>query len=743
MDGRLDQPAPPQVTAKRDLKTIDGSRIQYEETTTSSMSKSIVSGTFEEVEWRVFRMCGQGHCRIQTLHDTIDEGSELNEEVIILSTSMKQQLLSGGSDILLQGTPHGKSLAQKLNSIDGNVAGMFGSKTEAISDAPLRLLKPRYSVTNDLRWDADKSFIALSYCWHNRDWFECEDRAWNDDERSEHMSTIPISRDMLQGLLLERVYPAEGVWIDQLCINQYDEQEKKVAIGSMDVIYKSARIVVVVLEDVQINEDEEQVLRTLIDKYEKKALFDLRIEIELSRAATSLLWKIFSARWFSRAWCSHELHVSNNQVFLIRMGSKDDRVRRILRITAEFIHDLSLIEADFVSFFAGAEQFLSLKKAYNRRRVQYNKFIYDRLVQRSELLKPLNTIIHDTTQIPSYMRIFAEIFALSSSVISDKLVIALNVSGCGLYFKGSAQTESECCELFTFVALAAGDPTTLCSSGDKIRISGNDLSWMHWPQSGDTIEPFLMGARHRRLDYVPSFDSKRLTMDAFFLADSEAIYNASEACRTKADWFIRGCIEMRAEEAYSFFDESDLLSPSFPFKKQLYINTLASVLECGKNWIISGVQSKGSLPTDDLLETAFKVIFEENNMEAVHRNDWNILKQNPDLFTILLEVLDGLFGAWLPEKPSDWGPAIFQIGPDSRNKLLTMCPQNEEYQLIIPGLLLHEKYDFQNRIWVVKKSCDGFDDGWTVIGKTRSFGTVDFVRACQMGDFRQHQRFVG
>lgn len=688
---------------------------------------SVVLGTCETFGYRTYKMSGrEQHCSIQSSPTGDHPRMMLKDETVFtLSTVDKQQLLARNSVFSAQRDSRASQLVKELQGLDPSISETFAPKSEAVANAPLRLLKPwKFSANADnISRESYESFIALSYCWHNPDWLRSP----------EEISRGPISDVLFLALLQERLYPAEGIWIDQLCINQDDEKEKAVPVASMDIIYECARLVVVVLKDIWIGESEENVLRVLIDKYERKALLDLRSEPELSRIATGLLWKIFSARWFSRAWCGHELHVSSNQVFLIRIKGEDGVGVKIVRITAEFLHDLSIIEADFVSWVAGSDEFMSLKAIYNGRRARYNKLIYDRLSRSPEsLIQP-----QDDTKMPSYMRIFAETFSLQSSITSDKLAIALNISQCGLYLKGSAKTGSECCELFTLLALAAGDSTALSSCGDKMRRNGNKFSWIQWPRPGDIVEPFLTGALHRRLDTVPACDADNLKMDTLVLTNSKGLLDVSESSRAKADRFMQGYLAMVAEGMY--------LPEEFSEQKQLLIEVLACALECGQDWIVSGVKAKGSLPQDSLLGPAMETFFGDHvkNHEANLEDDWEVFRQQDDLFETILGLLDGLLSAWLPQRPQDWTPAAFQIGSDPANKLLIMCPKNEDYLVVLPALLTHEDYDFLNRIWIVSTSSDEYEQGWKLIGKLTSFGAIDFVKACQSGDLRPGQLFVG
>jgi Heterokaryon incompatibility protein (HET) len=150
---------------------------------------------------------------------------------------------------------------------------------------------------------------------------------------------------MFNAVLAERASPSEGIWIDQLCINQDDEEEKMTTIGFMDVIYKNARLVVILLEDVILSKTECNVLQCLLNKSERGANWDLKVEGELKHHAICLLWKIFSARWFTRAWCDHEFRVSLNYVFLVGVESPPSGFPTVLRFTPAFLKDLRDINA--------------------------------------------------------------------------------------------------------------------------------------------------------------------------------------------------------------------------------------------------------------------------------------------------------------------------------------------------------------------------------------------------------------
>lgn len=72
--------------------------------------------------------------------------------------------------------------------------------------------------------------------------------------------------------------------------------------------------------------------------------------------------------------------------------------------------------------------------------------------------------------VPS-LRHFGKRHGLNSSIIEDKLSIAVNVCGLGLSLMGSIQTGDDCQWIFARLALVTGDLTALATTGQRIQVS--------------------------------------------------------------------------------------------------------------------------------------------------------------------------------------------------------------------------------------------------------------------------------
>lgn len=171
------------------------------------------------------------------------------------------------------GVPEPQPICARLSQLNPEVGRLFQLKEDVLACLDLRMVltnttKPMKSpVVQPLETPASvsttrrtaalpvavnpkvSSYIVVSYAWHNLDWQLAA-------AATPIASGWGISRPMVDAVLACRDNDGEGVWIDKLCINQDDEHDRKTHVGAMDVIYRSARRMVILLEDVQLDEDE-------------------------------------------------------------------------------------------------------------------------------------------------------------------------------------------------------------------------------------------------------------------------------------------------------------------------------------------------------------------------------------------------------------------------------------------------------------------------------------------------------
>ncbi|KAL7932974.1 heterokaryon incompatibility domain-containing protein [Trichoderma chlorosporum] len=647
-------------------------------------------------------------CRVSPVQTKTHSTGE--DTVITLPTTVKEQLLADSTTI-------SESVVDKADSIikgiqNEAVSSLFGRKAMAVAQTPFRLIKRVTAPADSQCESAANSFIALSYCWHNQEWASKADLG-------NSFSQIPISPILYEALMDERVSQDEGIWIDQLCINQSDPDEKVLAIGSMDVIYRHSRLVGVVLEDILLDAVDTEAIRILGEIFDRGDYFFYTDNLVLARELTTVLWKIFSARWFTRAWCEHELLMSNNQLFLIRSSTMQNGAPVVIKMTSEFLYDLAILAKGITSFI-DANEFAASESTYA---LPLSRF-YVFATQRFNPSWLTTTASAENRFIPSYMRVFRRIFAYEASVVTDKLCISLNVLQCGLFFKGPLlMNRDQCCYIFYHVALSAGDATTLSLCGKRLQ----QATWMRWPSRGDIIESYSTSSRHMRLPETPDFNEEAIELDMIEIGSSQTLKRATSAHQTWAERIIQKCIDLADE----FSDKgSPFLEEVWPrthndasARRCFYAELLACMRDCGIQWLLQSWKQKDEGLYEDDYELSIERLF-SLDCKSVD----SLAYEDADDLVVILYLLDGLVGAWLPETPDEqWAPAWLQMSNGLAGRQLILCPSNEEYLVSIPKVLLSAHYGFQKRIWFLKQkaSCKGGKIDWEIVGKTCSFGPVD------------------
>lgn len=238
----------------------------------------------------------------------------------------------------------------RLHEISPRVAANFEPKTNIADDFDFRLYR------NDGRTDMPEpvSFVALSYRWASvNSAEESPERAPETDEDF----PLPVSRAMFQAVLLELENEDEGLWCDQICIDQGNAHEKQIAIGAMDLVFKSARAVIIVLDDIELDQTDVACLKAYIyeasDESEFFALSPRRPPYLLQNEALRYTaFKILSSSYFTRAWCLHELSLGKSHVFLVRCNISEHIASGYVRFTRQFFHNILALMLDLYTVFA-------------------------------------------------------------------------------------------------------------------------------------------------------------------------------------------------------------------------------------------------------------------------------------------------------------------------------------------------------------------------------------------------------
>ena len=252
------------------------------------------------------------------LKERLDDSSTT---ISVLAHEHTEELLQKAYNRILATKSRTEAIHSQIRKWNDDIANNFGVKPAPLSEAPLRVLHSSWDLLEDITGKGTTAFVALSYSWRSKEW---EDRVVAEPYHPSTRSSgedgtasvdVPICKclwDFLLGLLDS---DEEAIWIDQLCLVQDDEKEKRSAIASMDALYASERLVFVAIEDVVLSFDEAALLADAFRQVAED--HDWTFTPKMALKVFLVVEKIFSARWFGRAWCFHEYHLSGDRVLAI------------------------------------------------------------------------------------------------------------------------------------------------------------------------------------------------------------------------------------------------------------------------------------------------------------------------------------------------------------------------------------------------------------------------------------------
>ena len=479
--------------------------------------------------------------------------------LVEVSHAKKLELLERSSSASKEAIPQTQEMLAHLREFQPSIAQNFSIKDIAISQAPLRLL---CESSEQLQLDSPrvKSYIALSYCWHGPDWKTADclgppEMGW------------PISTAMVHGLLNQRESSEEGVWIDQCCINQADPLDKQLLIGSMDVIYKCARKVVVILEDVGIPEAEEVVLQGVRVQWKPRN--------EDLDALARILLRMLSARWFQRAWCSHELQLSDDVVFLLPAKNKP------VELSADDVEQLYSVTSDYIEQNQDLAEFMveGIFRSYD---------FFTRTLDRKIGNVRGRSLISE----------FSDICELACSVQKDILSIAINVSGLQVFFTGEIQSRNECRWVLSMMALFTGDANVLGGIDEVLWVEdrAGTPSWLNWV---DDLENTMTRVGYSKLQEptcIRSIDQYQITLDVLDFTNSEILIPSKHFFRR-----AHLLVSLLSKAYFNDFENQPYwMSPALdPItatrERRLVVEILACSFECGYDWMIEQMSSAPNL----------------------------------------------------------------------------------------------------------------------------------------------------
>lgn len=659
-----------------------------------------------------------------------------------------------------------------LEAINRETCALLGVRQTVFDKFSFRLLQSEQST--NIPDDGIESFIVLSYTWHLPAW-------------KPHSSIVPLSQnEIANGPLTSAMWSAflaqlqdhECFWVDQLCINQSSESEKTTAVANMDLIYRSARKVVIALEDVAISSTDADLMLMYANA---EGSWSQTSENERRRLALAFK-KIVAARWFDRAWCLHEFLVSRRHVFLVPIwqiddgNSRGDLQTKILRIDGPFLAQMFsvFVNQDIEDQNSGGESLLTSRHLTGNEIDKIRRF-FNRL--RNLGLQEVFGSREKPDEDGSFMHMFHEVFSHNALFNVDKVSIILNIMRTGLYLKSStALDKDDCLWLITLIALAAGDATALTSNGprpigDKERF-GKDGHWIRIPSTEDQL-------RRRSAITIPrtKMDVKvvedGLELEILFLGVGANLTAPSQNHLSVARWLIdhRALCEMSLDEPEMTLDtETD--ESIYARSRISYIQALACALACGKEWMLAYyLNSYSFLPVgmelqwDPILLERFTQAVDwalstviEQDIDPDLREEWqdagtlmwaddvsetqkedtspdsavqfnqgaqvwkNLLDLTEPLVTIGLAIFPAPENLETEQDP--WNVQICTLSGDS--KFLVYAPTSsmeERLHLGIPKGLQDDAYSWMARVWLLQEpETSSQDRRFSLLGKSRLAG---------------------
>ena len=529
--------------------------------------------------------------------------------LVVLPSPNKHALLSAAvsqTNVYLKSKA--AAIMDRVEQLNPDIARKFKHKPDTISELTFRLLYPQALVPKVI-----KSFIIISYCWHYPSWPVAAAAA-----AQPNVPGWEISQPMLDAILHLRSGDEEGIWIDSLCINQADEMEKQTAIGAMDIIYRSARRLIMLLEDVQLDALEECAAKKFAGIYQEICLvvrergitddgtkeglmrtafaeceetLNLDEREELLAAARSFLLKMLNARWMSRAWCAHECRVVqhkkvDNPVFLC--FGVDGRVLSFeFRYIGWHAHHLFTHEYETIPSNDAIPMYsviTSISSSTNPQNPGPHSLL--------GLFSRFACLLPDNSPKSSLVKHLAGLAPFRCLKREDLLSIALNTSNLPLLFHGKLDAYEDIYWIASLLDIADGDVQSLVAGGTKLRVPTNDsrghcVSWFELPITAVLNEREPLATE----DSITAVTREYIELD-LLLITGRPIY-ASAVSTERAMAFLTKYNLHDTQKFLQQFDNADVkrvtgVNPMgrTPSGVPTFLrDILALALDCGIDWI--------------------------------------------------------------------------------------------------------------------------------------------------------------
>lgn len=672
------------------------------------------------------------------------------------------------------------TLLADLGHLAPSVAKDFVSKEYAEASFAFRLI-------NDVdHHGEEEGYIAISYCWKkmNRDTprkvVEDLPFAWT---REVEQFPLPTSGVLFQAVLKEKMV-GEGLWFDQVCIDQDDDAERATTIAAVDKIYENARTVVVALDDVVVTPEEEQFLRYYLDQY---IYSDVDVNQQPNArqnppfmyqypAFISFFERFIGSEWFERAWCVHEMRLGQQHVFFLRCSSQfGNEAQTVIRFTTSFLVHMLILANELVTF---------TPTQLSRIRTLHNSLVGN---DGTEGKKALAVRRPDTPQAPAFepsafVPTIVDIFQMKAGgnprlpeylrrldANRDKTCIAISASKLPLALAPSnpyqrPNIEDECLRSLLLVGIAARDPVCLCTTGTPLQLHDGSVSWLSRPTSLDTHASRAIPRRFANTTNPirQSSDGRAeyAQIDLVFLdlphrSHPNPLFPTHIA---RARLFIHLCMQFHISGPgmWDFWQAPD--HPRAAAMRNVFIQTLGCVFDCGSQWLLELSTGHRFSNTSTLDPHTIDMLL---NPHLIIQN-YILLPEGQSALSSLITLISGILISGIPwaggATERTHGPLIVSAptpsylssDPAYGGKAIIFAPFAHSKTLLIavPDAVKAAEYDGLARAWVLT-SMNPFTGSpkhsvsWTLQSKGVVFGDGNFSVALARSAERRCHRVYG
>ena len=658
--------------------------------------------------------------------------------------------------------PH---VMNRLRDLDTSSNVNFMARPNALPKFKMRLLMDDQTTAGSC-----ESYLAMSY--------RC--RAAPPESPPPGHLHLPICREVFAAVC-SLVGPNEGLWFDTGCIDQDDQAEKEIAISVMDVLYKNAKRVIIVLRDVQLSDSEVNLLEGVRQAFHQACERHIQPQMqcygfppymdgfelpELTRhpAFPDLAIKILSSEYFERAFCGQEFRVARRCSFLLPCELKeaattfcfytldDSFVSTVLMCLPGVLCNPQALSKvldlqggfEMVSARTTTIQGVLVRKAYRN--------VGESHIRQGRDFATFDASIQASLRGDSLSQSFDDIFGMKAGGnprIADENSRALdaNKDKVQLVFnsvehpltvafepteQGPPLTRDRCLSFITKVALASEDALGLCGRGGKLNLGPGQSTWIQRPKRHQADALSGPGSRlDKRIPFRLGTENgdEYIDIGLRFLLTTQI----DESAFSKALAFLTSC--EASGNPYTFTNELNIdrnnavppLAKHLNDMHEIKVGTLATLFQSRDIAEMSAILSTQPFsPSSHLSSNELDAIFDESfTLKAGVLNNPSLIKP---VATALMSFVGFLVNmlqkdmACISYEDFYWRPRGVVL---NGHLCLVMAPP--ETQLAVPDPVKWRECQLLSRCWLLSARNDDSCSSLTLVSATHLYSSAGFM----------------